>query len=67
MVVDFGLVRQALAEALEPWDHHLLNDVDDFSGIEPTTEVICRLLYNKLSSRFFRVGISEKDHCLGDR
>ena len=52
MVVDFGLVRQAMAEALEPWDHHLLNDVDDFSGIEPTTEVICRLLYDKLSSRF---------------
>ncbi|MEA3506183.1 MAG: 6-carboxytetrahydropterin synthase [Elusimicrobiota bacterium] len=69
MVVDFGLVRQVLREALDPWDHHLLNDLDDFSGMEPTTEIICRKLYNKLSSGFpgsfspRRVTIWETDDC----
>jgi 6-pyruvoyltetrahydropterin/6-carboxytetrahydropterin synthase len=69
MVVDFGLVRQVLSEVIKPWDHHLLNEVEDFSGIEPTTEIICRLLYDKLSSRFSgavslsKVTVWETDDC----
>ena len=69
MVVDFGLVSQALSEVIELWDHHLLNEVDDFSGIEPTTEIICRLLYEKLSARFpgevslRKVTVWETDDC----
>ncbi|MDP8215438.1 MAG: 6-carboxytetrahydropterin synthase [Candidatus Euphemobacter frigidus] len=50
MVVDFDVVRVALQEALGPWDHRLLNEVDEFKRIETTTENICRLLFVKLSS-----------------
>jgi len=69
MVVDFGLVQQKLSEVIKPWDHHLLNEVKDFSGIEPTTEIICRLLYENLSSRFSgevslrKVTVWETDDC----
>lgn len=51
MVIDFGLVRLMLTETTKNWDHHLLNEVDEFKGIEPTTEMICRILYEKLSAR----------------
>ncbi len=69
MVVDFGLIDQALAEALERWDHNLLNEVEDFSGLEPTTEVICRLLYYKLLPWFSepvflrKITVWETDDC----
>ncbi|MFH1038569.1 MAG: 6-carboxytetrahydropterin synthase [PVC group bacterium] len=52
MVVDFTEVRQALARATAPWDHQVLNEVDDFDGREPTAENISRLLFAKMAGQF---------------
>ncbi len=52
MVMDFRLVRSAAREAIKEWDHSLLNEIEDFKGMEPTTENISRVLYEKLSEKF---------------
>lgn len=52
MVMDFRAARGAAREAVKEWDHSLLNELEDFRGLEPTTENISRVLYGKLSSRF---------------
>ena len=49
MVIDFEIVRRAMAKTIEPWDHQLLNKVADFTGVPPTTENISRLFFNQLS------------------
>jgi 6-pyruvoyltetrahydropterin/6-carboxytetrahydropterin synthase len=69
MVIDFGEVRRGLGEALAGWDHRVLNEVEDFSGAEPTTEVISRLLYFRLADDLRgpavlrRVTVWETDDC----
>ncbi len=52
MVADFGMIRKQLGEAIAGWDHRVLNEVEDFTGVEPTTEVISRLLYQRLAPEF---------------
>lgn len=66
MVIDFGVVRGKLREAVGGWDHRVLNEVDDFAGIEPTTEEISRLLFRRLAgglSALRRVTVWETDDC----
>lgn len=69
MVTDFGEVRKRLGEAIADWDHRVLNEVGDFAGAEPTTEVISRRLFDRLTADFpgpaalRRVTVWETDDC----
>ncbi len=51
LVIDFGEVKTATWEVVNPWDHHHLNDLDDFAEVEPTAEEMARLTFEGLSSR----------------
>ncbi len=47
MVVDLGLVRQAIAQLRPQLDHHLL---DDIAGLGPATlENLCAFIWRKLT------------------
>ncbi len=69
MVTDFGEIHGHLDQAIADWDHRVLNEVDDFSRTEPTTEAISRRLYNRLAAlfsgpaRLCRVTVWETDNC----
>ncbi len=52
MVIDFGEVRKRVGEAVAGWDHRVLNEVGEFAGTEPTTEVISQRLYDRLAGAF---------------
>ena len=70
MVVDFALLREKLKEAVQEWDHRLLNETEDFRSLPPTAEAIARRLYEKLDAhlpagryRLREVKIWETDDC----
>lgn len=51
MVMDFKLVKNALAVILDKLDHKYLNKVGHFKRVNPTSENIARYIYDKLKSR----------------
>jgi 6-pyruvoyltetrahydropterin/6-carboxytetrahydropterin synthase len=59
LVVDFLELEAWLMEILEPYDHRHMNDLPPFDKVNPSTEHMARLFYDrlqeKLSSRGLRV------------
>jgi len=51
MVMDFGDVKRLLHEAVSPFDHVCLNDLDCFKEQNPTAENIARILFEEMSRR----------------
>jgi len=51
MVMDFDTLRRTAREVIGPWDHQLLNELDDFRDLAPTTENIARLIFEKMRRR----------------
>ena len=49
MLVDFKELKEALKEILDELDHHYLNELKPFSGINPSSENIAAYLYHRLS------------------
>ena len=70
MVIDFKRVRRRADDVLQEYDHCLLNESPDFRGIEPTTENISRILYEKIKpffsrgpARIHRITVWETNDC----
>ena len=59
MVIDFKILGERVREVTGKWDHRLLNELDDFKDVSPTTENIARLLYRRLKK-----GLSQYNVCL---
>ncbi len=64
--IDYKIMKTALKEALEPWDHYNLNDVPPFDRINPSSENVARELYHVMQKkldddrvRVSRIEISE--------
>ena len=51
MVIDFNILKEALNEILEEFDHKMLNDVKPFDEINPTAENIARYLAESLDEK----------------
>jgi 6-pyruvoyltetrahydropterin/6-carboxytetrahydropterin synthase len=51
LVVDFRTLKKWADEILERLDHKFLNDIDIFSGINPSSENIARLIYDEMARR----------------
>jgi 6-pyruvoyltetrahydropterin/6-carboxytetrahydropterin synthase len=49
MLVDFAILKNALARALERLDHSLLNDIPEFAN-DPSAERIACLVFGELRS-----------------
>lgn len=52
MLVDFRVLKRALQESVEPFDHRYLNELPPFSGgIEPTAENIASRIFQTVAEK----------------
>ncbi len=56
LVIDFEDAVGALQEAIGPLDHRYLNEIEQFSGLQPTAENVARVLYDRLTDIAARAG-----------
>jgi 6-pyruvoyltetrahydropterin/6-carboxytetrahydropterin synthase len=53
MLIDYTEVKGALTDILAPFDHGYLNDLPEFTELNPTSEALARLLFTRLRERLF--------------
>lgn len=69
MLIDFKKAREILNGVLERFDHRYLNELDEFTETNPTTENLARILFEAIGAelpkgvRVSRVTCWESDHC----
>jgi 6-pyruvoyltetrahydropterin/6-carboxytetrahydropterin synthase len=69
MLVDFKVVKRAVADVIDRFDHRLLNEVPPFDSVNPTAENIARVIAEGLDERLpegvgvARVTAWESDRC----
>jgi 6-pyruvoyltetrahydropterin/6-carboxytetrahydropterin synthase len=51
MVIDFKVLKDAMKEVIDPYDHAYLNEVAPFDVINPTAENICRHIFQEVDKR----------------
>lgn len=56
MVLDFTIIKGILNDALAGLDHVLLNDLESFIKINPTSENIARYLYGVIAEKLQGTG-----------
>lgn len=50
MLVDFKVIKNALKETLDRFDHRFLNELKPFSdGVNPTAENLARIIFEELA------------------
>lgn len=49
--VDFGVLKGLLAEVLARYDHVMLNELPEFSSVNPTSEHFARTLFGECRKR----------------
>ncbi len=68
MVVDFDAAGGALRSIAADYHHGDLNDHVDFSGVDPTAEVVAKAVFDRLSAADLpaplRVEVTEAPGCL---
>ncbi len=57
MLVDFGTVKQCLKSKLDLLDHCLINDLAEFTELNPTAENLAKYLYDYLSKSIAGVAL----------
>jgi len=57
MVEDFKVVKEKLKSILSLFDHKYLNQLPYFKKINPTSENIARLIYQKMKERIGKGGL----------
>ncbi|NMB75834.1 MAG: 6-carboxytetrahydropterin synthase [Myxococcales bacterium] len=57
MVVDFSIFRQMLKEATASFDHTDLNGLPEFERVNPSSENLARIVYERLRPRLARGGV----------
>ncbi|MFA6470594.1 MAG: 6-carboxytetrahydropterin synthase QueD [Candidatus Latescibacterota bacterium] len=69
MAMDFKIIAKILKESVKDFDHRFLNEHEYFLTINPTSENIAYILFNRLSKEISGEGISvlsvtvaESDH-----
>ncbi len=67
MVLDFHEAERAVQAAVAGWQHGHLNELGDFTGRNPTAEVVAEVLFLQLRRgglhTISRVEITEAPHC----
>lgn len=51
IALDFKLLKKALDEVIEKYDHHNLSELPEFSEINPTSEVLAMSIFRQMSER----------------
>ncbi len=51
MVIDFKVLKDALNEVCDRFDHTYLNEISPFDDLNPTAENICRYIFEEVDQR----------------
>lgn len=51
MAVDFKEAKKVLKEALREFDHSYLNEIEPFKKINPTSENMAKIIYDRLKEK----------------
>ncbi len=51
LAVDYKILKRELKAALADWDHYNLNDVPPFDSINPSSENVARVLFDRMAKR----------------
>ncbi len=51
LVIDFRILKAWTDDILEQLDHKFLNDLPVFQGINPSSEIIARFIFNSLAEK----------------
>ena len=55
ILVDFKVVKAILKEVIDYLDHKDLNTLSEFKGLSPSSEMIAKFIYEKMSAKRFNV------------
>lgn len=50
VVVDIGAAHKALADVLHPWAYRNLDELDEFAGVNTTTEFLAKTAFDKIAA-----------------
>jgi len=56
LALDFTELKKALRETVAQFDHVCLNDMPEFSSINPSSENIAKVIFKKVSERLQEMG-----------
>ena len=59
MGIDFKVLKKKVNKVIDKLDHRILNDMPEFSKINPSSENLCRYIFKKL-----RKPLKHKRYCL---
>ena len=69
IAMDFKILKTEVDSLLQGYDHKNLSDLPDFADINPTSEVLARTIYRKLSEKLnngllkvYKVRIGESEN-----
>ena len=69
IAMDFKILKSEVENLLKGYDHKNLSELPDFSDINPTSEVLARTIYRKLSEKLnngllkvYKVRIGESEN-----
>lgn len=51
ILIDYKVLKKELKEVLDYLDHQDINELSEFKGISPSSEMISKFIYNKLKKR----------------
>ncbi len=51
LTIDFGIVKKYLNEIIDKLDHQLLNDLEVFKKVNPTSENIAKYIYKEMTKK----------------
>lgn len=51
LAVDFTVLKDLLHDIIQAYDHTYLNELPDFAGLNPTSENLARIVYQRCRSR----------------
>ena len=51
ILVDYKVIKTNLKEVLDYLDHKDINELPEFKGISPSSEILARYIYNKMKEK----------------
>jgi len=51
LALDYKILKRELKGALADWDHYHLNDIPPFDSINPSSENVARILFERMAER----------------
>ena len=51
ILIDFRTLKKWIDDVIDEFDHKYLNDIDSFKGVNPTTEIIAKLIFDRIAKK----------------